>query len=456
MSNAVIKQLETIKVKDSDGLVRERYADARNIGPESFLNIMPFMIRELRLKGADLLIYAAAYAFAREHSNRVSRAFAAEIAGVNLRTVRRCVTRLVENGLLVKFDGEHLETVPLEQLRERAVRAVSVGEDCPVAYVPLDPINPHLYDGERVGPMHGFIVYGWMTHELGLSGSRLLVYAYISSFTRDGTGGFLRDGFTDFPLSHIVSTLGCSLTTVKASLDDLRQLSYIETQMLGVSSGGRRVRLRAVPLAELRKANVNPGQIRPSAFSADKSDLGNNIVNNKKITNVITNQPTNTAPISTSPSSGDEVNNTSQPDWSVGSSAPVLPDSWQHCLAEIKRTSENIRRLDDVPTILATLAAESFDPIEVERAWRQKLSRSSTGRYAPQAAKWLESDAPDGCRALIAARQRAIAAHLAEGRPTTEQSEPAATPDEIATIIADSPFSALLANHAANETGATL
>ena len=262
------RKMEVVEVEGPGGLRRERYVDAPGVGPGSFVNVMPFMVRELRLRGAELLSYACVYAFAREHANRVSRPFVAGMSGVGMRSARRCLSRLVRSGLLVQLDAERVEAVPLEELRRRAAAAVSAGEGCPVALVPLDPVNPHLYAGERVGPMHGFMVFGWMTQELGLSGCALLVYAYISSFSCDGAGGYRGDGFTDFSYSHIASTLGCGLRTVERAVSDLREAGYLEAQRLGTSAGGRRVRLRAVPLSELRAAAAS----EPSALAEEGAD----------------------------------------------------------------------------------------------------------------------------------------------------------------------------------------
>lgn len=69
-----------------------------------FILLQPFMVEELKLKGNELIVYAAIYSFTKdgEHWFHGTRGYLAKWCGSTKTTVSNCLKSLVEKGLLEK------------------------------------------------------------------------------------------------------------------------------------------------------------------------------------------------------------------------------------------------------------------------------------------------------------------------------------------------------------------
>ena len=86
---------------------------------DSYLNIQAFMVKELKLSGNDLLVYAIIYGFSQdgESDYHGTRAYLAEWCGCTVRGIQKNLNGLVERGLIAK-----VKTEKGQQVRYVAVR----------------------------------------------------------------------------------------------------------------------------------------------------------------------------------------------------------------------------------------------------------------------------------------------------------------------------------------------
>lgn len=74
------------------------------------------------------------------------------------------------------------------------------------------------------------LIQGWMAHELGLSGTELIVYATIYSYSRDGSGEFKGS------LSYLADISGASRSTVQRALKSLCDKGLIRKREVEVNN----------------------------------------------------------------------------------------------------------------------------------------------------------------------------------------------------------------------------
>ena len=77
-------------------------------GSENFLYIPGWMQTELKLKGYELLIYAAIYGFSQKDGQWFTggQQYLAEACGSTIRTVRNTLQRLIDDGLIEESFSE--------------------------------------------------------------------------------------------------------------------------------------------------------------------------------------------------------------------------------------------------------------------------------------------------------------------------------------------------------------
>ena len=73
---------------------------------ENYITIQGWMIKELELKGNELLVYAVIYGFSQNEENkfRGSRRYLAEWCNSTIRGIDKVLNKLIEKGLIIKFD----------------------------------------------------------------------------------------------------------------------------------------------------------------------------------------------------------------------------------------------------------------------------------------------------------------------------------------------------------------
>ena len=81
-------------------------SEKRILEATNYLNIQGWMVTKLHLKGSQLLIYAVIYGFSQDGEGwfHGSRAYLAEWCSSDLGTVTRNLSKMVEDGLLLRDD----------------------------------------------------------------------------------------------------------------------------------------------------------------------------------------------------------------------------------------------------------------------------------------------------------------------------------------------------------------
>ena len=85
---------------------------------DNYLNIQAFMVKELKLSGNDLLVYAIIYGFSQDGINAYhgTRAYLAEWCGCTVRGIQKNLNDLVKRGLIAKVKDENGQQVKYKAL----------------------------------------------------------------------------------------------------------------------------------------------------------------------------------------------------------------------------------------------------------------------------------------------------------------------------------------------------
>ena len=105
----------------------------------------------------------------------------------------------------------------------------------------------------QIAPENYYTIYNWMLTELGLSGSELLIYALIFSYSvSKGGKGCYFGGYEAMSLAT-----GCSTKTVQNSIKKLCEIGLVDKKPVTLNSGALKVYLRVwenplIPLMSLK------------------------------------------------------------------------------------------------------------------------------------------------------------------------------------------------------------
>ena len=85
---------------------------------DNYLNIQAFMVKELKLSGNDLLVYAIIYGFSQDGINAYhgTRTYLAEWCGCTVRGIQKNLNDLVKRGIIAKVKNENGQQVKYKAL----------------------------------------------------------------------------------------------------------------------------------------------------------------------------------------------------------------------------------------------------------------------------------------------------------------------------------------------------
>ncbi len=135
-----------------------------------------------------------------------------------------------------------------------------------------------------VNPDSFYTVYSWMPVRLGLSGSKLLVYAFIYAYSTNESGkGCYFGGY-----EAISQSTGCATRSVMRAVQELNDNGLIEIKQVDLENGLKRnyYRVKVEPLLDLQySVSIERDAKIINSFSDSWDDIGKHISKVKRTRN---------------------------------------------------------------------------------------------------------------------------------------------------------------------------